>query len=72
VELHRRALVLDPEDALAWGNLGTALQAQSGGREEAIECFRRALALNPDFEQARAALETCEEELERERGSRYF
>ena len=46
-DAYRRAIVLDPQSALAWDGLGLALY--DGGRlAEARDALLRALALNPD------------------------
>jgi len=47
-ECFRRAITLQPGNAMSHFNLGTALQGQ-GKLSEAIACHRRALALKPDF-----------------------
>lgn len=71
IELHRRALAIEESDPLAWGNLATALRTRPDGLEEAVTCFERALMLNPEFNQARAALSECRELIDRERRARY-
>ena len=48
---YRRALDLRPAHAGAWSNLGLALQAENR-LDEAIDAFRRALAVDPGFAQA--------------------
>jgi superkiller protein 3 len=48
VASYRRAIELDPKDALAPYNLGNALY-QQGKVEEAVACFRRAIELDPKF-----------------------
>jgi predicted O-linked N-acetylglucosamine transferase (SPINDLY family) len=50
-----RALVLDPKFAGAWLNKGLA-HRNAGEIGTAIDCFRSALAINPDFDAARRAL----------------
>jgi hypothetical protein len=51
VAAYRRTLALKPDHAVAWNNLGLALQA--GNRlPDAIGAFREALALAPEFAQA--------------------
>lgn len=47
-ECFRRAITLQPGNAMSHFNLGTALQGQ-GKLSEAIACHRRALTLQPDF-----------------------
>src|SRR5208282_2265557 len=49
---YRAALVLKPGHAVAWNNLGLALQLQNELRAS-IDAFRHALALKPDFARAR-------------------
>ena len=71
VGLHRRALVIEENDPLAWGNLASALQARPDGLEEAATCYERALMLNPEFTQARAALDECRKLIDKERRARY-
>jgi tetratricopeptide (TPR) repeat protein len=46
IRLYRAALVLEPDHAIVWFNLGTALD-QAGGAEDAIQAYRRCLAVNP-------------------------
>jgi tetratricopeptide (TPR) repeat protein len=61
-EHHRRLCAscraLDERYAEAHNNLGLCLR-ELDRRDEAAESFRRALALNPAFEQARWNLELC-------------
>ncbi|MCB2198798.1 tetratricopeptide repeat protein [bacterium] len=45
----------DPKNTQAWNNLGVAAELQ-GKREMAETCYRAALRLNPDFEDARINL----------------
>lgn len=71
IELHRRALAIEQNDPLAWGNLASALRTRPDGLEEAMSCYERALTLNPDFAQARAALDECRELIDKERRARY-
>lgn len=51
----RQALVHHPRDAALWSNLGNLL-GQRGRRREAVECWRRALALQPGQVEAELAL----------------
>jgi len=46
--LIRRAVALQPNNAIAYGNLALVLQSQ-GKWDEAIECSRQALALQPNI-----------------------
>jgi protein O-GlcNAc transferase len=48
----RRALAIEPENATFWLNLGNVL-SEVGDK---IDCYRKALALKPDFEQAQSHL----------------
>jgi tetratricopeptide (TPR) repeat protein len=43
----RRALELAPSSAMSWNGLGMALRTL-GRFDEAVDCFRRAVAINPD------------------------
>jgi len=51
VELHRRALALDPAFATAQYNLGNAL-SRVGQKAEAEAAYRAALAIRPDYPEA--------------------
>lgn len=48
----RRALAIEPENAVFWLNMGNVL-SEVGDK---IDCYRKALALKPDFEQAQSHL----------------
>jgi len=50
----QRAIEIDPSNALGWDARGSALAA--AGRAEAVDAFRRALALNPQFAAAHERL----------------
>jgi tetratricopeptide (TPR) repeat protein len=52
---YRRALVVEPKNPGIYFNLGVAL-GNKGELKEAIEHFRRAIDLKPDYEEARRAL----------------
>ena len=52
---YRKAIQMDPQDALAHYNLGNAL-AEQRKPAEASFYFRRALELNPDFKAAERKL----------------
>jgi len=52
-----RALKIDPEYADAWVNKGSAL-FYLGRNEEALQCARKALAINPNLEAPRRLIET--------------
>jgi tetratricopeptide (TPR) repeat protein len=52
VEAFGNAVALDPTDAAARSNLGSAHRNQ-GNLEDAIACFRRALELDPDLAETR-------------------
>ena len=47
-----------PDDPRGWNNLGVVLR-ERGEVKRAIECYQRALQLDPDFEEARQNLETA-------------
>ncbi len=51
-------LRIDPNSAVAYSDLGEILRKR-GQLEEAIAHFRKALALQPDFAEARANLEAA-------------
>jgi tetratricopeptide (TPR) repeat protein len=51
VDLIRKALVGDPNQAEYWGNLGTTYR-RLGNLDQAIPCFHNALALQPNFSHA--------------------
>lgn len=55
LRLYREGLEVDDRAAYAWHNLGAA-QAAAGQRAEAVEAFRRALALDPGDRARRTAL----------------
>jgi tetratricopeptide (TPR) repeat protein len=59
----RRALALDPNHYKAIRDLGVALR-QTGDKKGALEAFRKALDVNPFFEQARQAADELKRELE--------
>lgn len=63
IESYRRAIELDPDDAKAHTNLGTALNEQ-GKTDEAIESFRRAIELDPKNLMASANLANVYAKLE--------
>ena len=52
----RHALDLDPKHYKAINDLGIVLEAM-GSKKEALEAYRKALAVNPFLEQARQAVE---------------
>lgn len=47
--VYRKALELEPENALVWGYLGKLLHEDLERYEEAEEAYRRAVELKPDF-----------------------
>jgi tetratricopeptide (TPR) repeat protein len=59
----RRALGIDPNNYKAIRDLGVALR-QTGDKKGALEAFRKALEVNPFFEQARQAADELKHELE--------
>ena len=54
--LYRHTLDRNPAAWAAWNNLGRELQADPARRDEAVRCFERALALRPDYYEARTNL----------------
>jgi predicted O-linked N-acetylglucosamine transferase (SPINDLY family) len=58
VDLYRRALILRSDFAAAQCNMGSILQ-DLGRLDEAIACYRRALAIKPNFITARSSLLTA-------------
>jgi tetratricopeptide (TPR) repeat protein len=59
----RRTLNLDPNHYLAINDLGLLLE-QIGAKKEALEAYRRALAINPFLEEARQGVEALKREVE--------
>ncbi|MGH6736038.1 MAG: tetratricopeptide repeat protein [Methyloceanibacter sp.] len=59
----RRALNLDPKHYRAISDLGIVLE-QLGAKKEALEAYRRALAVNPFMEDARQGVEALAREVE--------
>jgi tetratricopeptide (TPR) repeat protein len=59
----RRALAVDPKNYKAIRDLGVVLQ-QTGDKKGALEAYRKALDVNPFFEQARQAAEELAREVE--------
>jgi predicted TPR repeat methyltransferase len=53
VTAFRRALEVQSNDAVAWNGLGLVLAQQQQRFEEAERCFRQALALQPEYTEAR-------------------
>lgn len=47
-----KVLELRPDHAVAWNNMGTALEQSDGRSEEIIAAYQRAIALKPDFFEA--------------------
>ena len=47
IPLFRKALIMEPENPFLWLNLGIA-QQKTGGYDEALECFQRAINID-DF-----------------------
>jgi protein O-GlcNAc transferase len=52
IEFYKKSLEIDPHNAKAYNKLGRALH-DLGEQKEAIDCFRKALDLKPDFLRAR-------------------
>ena len=59
----RRALSLDPKHYLAINDLGLVLE-RLGAKKEALEAYRRALAVNPFLDDAREGVEALKREVE--------
>jgi len=59
----RRTLSLDPKHYQAINDLGLVLE-QLGAKKEALEAYRRALAVNPFLEDARQGIEALAREVE--------
>jgi tetratricopeptide (TPR) repeat protein len=55
----RRAVQLDPKNAVAWDRLGVALQARGLFNNETENAYRRAVELDPQFPVAYAHLARC-------------
>lgn len=52
---YKEMLELDPENPLAWANLG-AVEQQDGHEKEAVSCFEMAVHFNPQLSQTWVAL----------------
>jgi tetratricopeptide (TPR) repeat protein len=59
----RRALDLDPKHYKAISDLGTVLEAM-GSKKDALEAYRKALAVNPFLDETRRAVEELSHEVE--------
>lgn len=59
----RRALNLDPKHYRAINDLGVVLE-EIGAKKEALEAYRKALAVNPFLEQSRQAVEELSRDVE--------
>jgi tetratricopeptide (TPR) repeat protein len=59
----RRALNLDPKHYRAINDLGVVLE-EMGAKKEALEAYRKALAVNPFLEQSRQAVEVLSRDVE--------
>jgi Flp pilus assembly protein TadD len=59
----RRALSLDPKHYRAINDLGLVLE-RLGAKKEALEAYRRALAVNPFLDDAREGVEALKREVE--------
>ncbi|NWF94978.1 MAG: tetratricopeptide repeat protein [Candidatus Thorarchaeota archaeon] len=58
IPLLERYVEIVPDDAKGWNNLGVVLR-EKGLVKRAIECFNRALRIDPHFEAARANIATA-------------
>ncbi len=56
IALHRKATEDNPTEYRNWMDLGNAITKQKGGSEEANQCFRKVLELNPKHAPAHFAL----------------
>lgn len=54
--LYRHTVERNPAAWMAWNNLGRELLSDPARRDEAIDCFSRALRLRPDYFEARTNL----------------
>lgn len=59
----RQILETNPDNAIAYNNLGVAYQKQ-GNLEAAITAYKKAIALDPDYTRAQNNLEEAERLLE--------
>jgi tetratricopeptide (TPR) repeat protein len=50
-EWYNKAILIVPNDAVAWGNKGVALHCL-GKDEDAIECLEKAIQINPNYNKA--------------------
>jgi len=64
-DLFEMVTSIQPGNYKAWGNLGNSL-AYLGKKEEAIECYRKALSLKPDYEIAKKNLCLVEDQSKEE------
>lgn len=58
-----------PDDFVTWNNLGV-LETRRGRFADAVPFFQRALAINPNYSEARRNLEATERQIEAERANR--
>jgi len=63
IKYYTKGLELDPKNADAWNNKGTALCIHLERYEEAIGSFDKALEINPNFEEAKNNKRTAEEKI---------
>lgn len=64
---YTKGLELDPKNADAWNNKGTALCIHLERYEEAIECYDEAFEIDPNFEEARNNKKIAEEKIREEK-----
>jgi tetratricopeptide (TPR) repeat protein len=62
IRMAQRSVNLNPGDYLAWNNLGFALY-KAGETREAIQAWKTALRINPDFATARNNIDHLQEEM---------
>ncbi|HEX4053801.1 MAG TPA: tetratricopeptide repeat-containing glycosyltransferase family protein [Tepidisphaeraceae bacterium] len=55
IALYRKALTLEPKEAILWSNLGNELRAADRW-QEGLDCYRKAVQLKPDFADAHCNL----------------
>ncbi len=48
IALYRKALTLEPKEAILWSNLGNELRA-AGRWHEGLDCYHKAIQLKPEF-----------------------
>lgn len=59
VDLYQSYIEINPTNHVVWHNLGVA-RIFLGEKEKGITCFKQALALNPDYDMAKASLKRAQ------------